>query len=47
MAKKAKFNWADAVKLIVILKDGRRIALGEKEVKEIVSAIFLAAVHRF
>ncbi len=47
MIKKAKFNWDDAEKLIVILKDGRRITLGEKEVKRIISALVLAAVHGF
>ena len=47
MAKKTKFNWNEAVELIVVLKDGRRINLGEKEVKKIVSALVLAAVHGF
>ena len=47
MAKKAKFNWDDVVELIVVLKDGERIILGEKEVKKIVSALLLAAVHGF
>jgi hypothetical protein len=47
MAKKTKFNWDDVVELIVILKDGRRIKLGEKEVKKIVSCLMIAAVHGF
>ncbi len=47
MTKKARFNWGDVVELVVVLKDGRRIKLGEKEVKEIVSCLVLAAVHRF
>ena len=32
--KKPKFNWEDVVGLIVILKNGRRITLAEKEVKK-------------
>lgn len=47
MTKKVKFNWDDVVKLIVVLNDGRRISLGEKEVKKIVSCLVLAAVHGF
>lgn len=47
MEKKARFNWKDAVELIVVLRNGRRIKLGEKEVKEIMSVLTLAAVHRF
>ena len=47
MTKKARFNWDDVVELIVVLKDGHRITLKEKEVKKIVSALVLAAVHRF
>lgn len=45
MIKKAKFNWDDVVELIVVLKNGRRITLGEKEVKKIVSCLELATVH--
>lgn len=47
MKKKAKFYWNDVVKLIVVLKNGRRITLGEKEIKSIVSALTIAAVHGF
>ena len=47
MVKKARFNWNDVAELMVVLKDGRRIKLGEKEVKKIVSALMLAAVHGF
>lgn len=47
MAKKVKFNWHDVAGLIVVLKDGRRINLGEKEVKKIISCLVLAAVHGF
>lgn len=47
MAKKAEFNWDDVVELIVVLKNGRRITLGEKEIEKIVSALVLAAVHGF
>lgn len=32
--KKARFYWNDVVKLIVVSKDGYRITLGEKEVKD-------------
>lgn len=45
--KKAKFNWDDVVKLIVVLKDGRRITLGKEVVNSIVSALTLAAIHGF
>lgn len=47
MKKNDKFYWNDVVKLIVILKDGRRITLGEKEIKSIVSALTLSAIHGF
>lgn len=47
MRKKAKFNWDDVIKVIVVLKDGRRITLGEKEINSIISALTLAAVHGF
>lgn len=45
--KKPKFNWDEVVELIVVLKDGRRIPLGGEEVKKIVSALVLVAVHGF
>ncbi len=47
MRKKAKFNWDDVIKVIVVLKDGRRITLGGKEINSIISALTLAAVHGF
>lgn len=45
MRKRQEFNWNDAAKLAVILKDGRKIMLGEEDIKAIVSALTLAAVH--
>ncbi len=47
MKKKASFDWNDVVRLIVVLKDGRRITMGEKSVKDIVRALYIAAIHRY
>lgn len=47
MKKKAKFDWNDVVKLVVVLKNGRRVTLEEKAVKGIVRALYIAAIHRF
>lgn len=47
MRKKARFNWNEVIELTLVLKDGRRISLGKKEVKKIISALVLSAVHGF
>ena len=39
------WNWDDVERIIVVLKDGKRVELSEEGVEEIRGALVLKAVH--